>query len=129
MAVLPEQATAQSISALVQNALDRNRDQRPVILQAAESGSELRISVRDQGHGMPDTVLRRIAEPFFYDQGAGKRNGLGNLPRSNVCGAAWRRVRSNRFRPGHHRSARIAVKLVTSDVHVRTVKKGAFARR
>jgi two-component system sensor histidine kinase RegB len=75
IAVLPEQVTVQSIGALVQNALDANLDLRPVVLKAAGTSSELRISVRDQGHGMPDHVLRRIAEPFFTTKEPGK--GMG----------------------------------------------------
>jgi two-component system sensor histidine kinase RegB len=79
IAVLPEQATVQSIGALVQNALDANLDLRPVVLKAAGTSSELRISVRDQGHGMPDHVLRRIAEPFFTTKEPGKGMGLGTF--------------------------------------------------
>jgi two-component system, sensor histidine kinase RegB len=78
-AVMPEQATAQSIGALVQNALDANLEQRPVVLKAAGTSSELRISVQDQGHGMPDYVLRRIAEPFFTTKEPGKGMGLGTF--------------------------------------------------
>jgi two-component system sensor histidine kinase RegB len=78
-AVLPTQATAQSLAALVQNALDANIDQRPVLITATGAGSELRIAVRDHGHGMPASVLRRIAEPFFTTKEPGKGMGLGTF--------------------------------------------------
>ena len=78
-AVLPVQATAQSIAALIQNALDANIDQRPVQIAAAENGSTLRISVQDRGHGMNNSVLRRIAEPFFTTKEPGKGMGLGTF--------------------------------------------------
>lgn len=78
-AVLPEQATLQSIAALVQNAIDANREERPVIVRASEKDAELAISIRDQGHGMPETVLRRIAEPFFTTKEPGHGMGLGTF--------------------------------------------------
>jgi two-component system, sensor histidine kinase RegB len=78
-AVLPAQATAQSIAALLQNAIDANRERRAVIVRAAEIGPELSVSIRDEGHGMPETVLRRIAEPFFTTKEPGKGMGLGTF--------------------------------------------------
>ena len=78
-AVLPAQATAQSLAALIQNALDANVDRRPILITATETGSELWIAVRDQGHGMPANVLRRIAEPFFTTKEPGKGMGLGTF--------------------------------------------------
>jgi two-component system sensor histidine kinase RegB len=78
-AVLPVQATAQSITALIQNALDANIDQLPIHVGATESGSTLQFSVRDRGHGMSNGVLRRIAEPFFTTKEPGKGMGLGTF--------------------------------------------------
>jgi two-component system, sensor histidine kinase RegB len=78
-AVLPTQATAQSLAALIQNALDANSDQRPIVITATGTDSTLRIVVRDQGHGMPANVLRRIAEPFFTTKEPGKGMGLGTF--------------------------------------------------
>ena len=78
-ATLPAQATAQSVAAIIQNALDANSQRRPILIAAAATASELRIAVRDQGHGMPATVLRRIAEPFFTTKEPGKGMGLGTF--------------------------------------------------
>lgn len=78
-AILPVQATAQSVAALIQNALDASQDRRPIRIAATESGSTLCISVQDQGHGMDDTVLRRVAEPFFTTKEPGKGMGLGTF--------------------------------------------------
>ena len=78
-AVLPIQATARSLAALIQNALDANCDGRPIVITATETGPDLRIAVRDHGHGMPATVLRRIAEPFFTTKEPGKGMGLGTF--------------------------------------------------
>lgn len=78
-AVLPAQATIQSLAALVQNALDATSDRRPVVISAARTGSSLSILVQDHGHGMPANVLRRIAEPFFTTKEPGKGMGLGTF--------------------------------------------------
>ena len=40
------------LAALIQNALDANLDQRPVVVSATHEGGELRIAVRDRGQGM-----------------------------------------------------------------------------
>jgi two-component system sensor histidine kinase RegB len=78
-AVLPVQATVQSLAALIQNALDANFERRPVHIGVTETGSTLRISVQDRGHGMSEGVLRRIAEPFFTTKEPGKGMGLGTF--------------------------------------------------
>jgi two-component system sensor histidine kinase RegB len=78
-AILPVQATIQAVAALVQNALDANLDRRPVVVRAERSGSELSISIVDHGSGMPDNVLRRIAEPFFTTKEPGRGMGLGTF--------------------------------------------------
>jgi len=78
-AILPRKATVQMLAALIQNALDANVDHRPILLTAMGKDSELRIAVRDSGHGMPGNVLRRIAEPFFTTKEPGKGMGLGTF--------------------------------------------------
>lgn len=77
--VLPVQAAAQSLAALIQNALDANSHMRPIVITAKGTGSELRITVQDHGQGMPANVLRRIAEPFFTTKEPGKGMGLGTF--------------------------------------------------
>ncbi|WP_036047425.1 ATP-binding protein [Bradyrhizobium sp. Tv2a-2] len=41
------------------------------------SGSYVRLSVRDTGHGMPPEVRDRVFEPFFTTKEIGKGTGLG----------------------------------------------------
>jgi two-component system sensor histidine kinase RegB len=77
--VVPEQATIQSLVALIQNAFDANTDDRPIVVRAVQSGSNVRISVDDQGCGMPEAVVRRIGEPFFTTKEPGKGMGLGTF--------------------------------------------------
>jgi two-component system, sensor histidine kinase RegB len=78
-AVLPARAVAQSLAALIQNALDANFERHPILISAAATDFALRIAVRDHGHGMPANVLRRIAEPFFTTKEPGKGMGLGTF--------------------------------------------------
>jgi len=77
--VVPEQATIRSMAALIQNALDASTDGRPVQVSVNQSGPHVRISIEDHGCGMPDTVLRRIGEPFFTTKEPGKGMGLGTF--------------------------------------------------
>jgi two-component system sensor histidine kinase RegB len=78
-AVLPRKAMTQSLTALIQNALDANIDKRPIHIVVKEDTSELRIAIQDQGQGMAGHVLRRIAEPFFTTKEPGKGMGLGTF--------------------------------------------------
>jgi two-component system sensor histidine kinase RegB len=79
VAVLPTQATAQSLAALIQNALDANSNRHPVLITATRTTSELRIAIRDRGEGMPVSVLRRVGEPFFTTKEPGRGMGLGTF--------------------------------------------------
>ena len=75
---LPVQATIQSLVALMRNALEAS-DGGQVVVRATGSGTEVAFSVHDQGSGMPEPVLRRIAEPFFTTKEPGKGMGLGTF--------------------------------------------------
>ena len=77
-AVLPVQATIQALVALVQNALDAS-DAGQVVLRAAGADHDIKFVVTDSGYGMPEGVLRRVAEPFFTTKEPGKGMGLGTF--------------------------------------------------
>ena len=76
---LPVRATVQSLVALVGNALDSGSEDIQVVLQARRIGAEVAFSVRDNGTGMTEEILRRIAEPFFTTKEPGRGMGLGTF--------------------------------------------------
>jgi len=112
-AVLPTQAMAQSLAAIIQNALDANLDQRPILITATETGSTLRIAVRDHGAGMPANVLRRIAEPFFTTKEPGKGMGLGTFLVRTFAESLGGRVLFDSV-PGDGTTATLELPLVSS---------------
>jgi two-component system sensor histidine kinase RegB len=67
------------LTALIQNALDANIDNRPIVIEFSTTQSAIQIQVRDRGHGIPAAVLRRISEPFFTTKEPGKGMGLGTF--------------------------------------------------
>lgn len=79
MAVLPVQATVQSLVALTKNAFDANVPDGQVRLSAMSVGPEIVFAVSDRGRGMSETVLRRVGEPFFTTKEPGRGMGLGTF--------------------------------------------------
>ncbi len=77
--VLPVQATTHSLAALIKNSLDANVEDGRIVIRAERCGSKIAFSVADCGQGMPEHVLRRIAEPFFTTKEPGKGMGLGTF--------------------------------------------------
>jgi two-component system sensor histidine kinase RegB len=77
--LLPVRATIQSLAALLGNALDAGAENARVILRATQSGSTVVFSVTDNGSGMGEEVMRRIAEPFFTTKEPGRGMGLGTF--------------------------------------------------
>lgn len=57
-------------------ALGENNDGR-ILITAAEAGREVLISIRDNGPGIPESVLSRIFDPFYTTKAAGVGTGLG----------------------------------------------------
>jgi len=80
-----------SLSELVTNAVEANKDGRAIVQMNAKSvelekmvmesgvfsGAFIRIDVADKGHGMDPAVLRRACEPFFTTKEVGEGPGLG----------------------------------------------------
>jgi signal transduction histidine kinase len=68
----------QVVANLVQNALDATTGQhkRHVLVRVYSASGEARISVRDNGPGVPAALRQRIFEPFFTTKGE-RGTGLG----------------------------------------------------
>jgi two-component system sensor histidine kinase RegB len=75
-AVLPPEAAAQALGALLRNAVEADPEWN-VSLDVARRGSRIVFTVRDRGAGMSADVLRRVAEPFFTTKEPGAGMGLG----------------------------------------------------
>ncbi|MGA7412062.1 MAG: HAMP domain-containing sensor histidine kinase [Bryobacteraceae bacterium] len=67
-----------ALTALIKNAIEAGTP-GSVVLAIGYTGAHIRFSVEDQGEGMSDEVLERIAEPFFTTKPAGKGMGLGTF--------------------------------------------------
>jgi two-component system sensor histidine kinase RegB len=76
---LPVRAFEQAIANLLDNAFEatEGREAPDVRIQLVRSGDELRLSVSDNGVGVPEHLLRRIGEPFFTTKEPGRGTGLG----------------------------------------------------
>lgn len=62
---------------LLSNAVDAMPRGGTVRINLAREGDEVRLSVADEGHGIPPEVLPRIFDPFFSTKEIGKGTGLG----------------------------------------------------
>jgi two-component system sensor histidine kinase RegB len=76
---LPVRAFEQAIANLLDNAAEATEGQkgRSVRVSLSRSGDELRLTVADNGVGVPEPLLRRIGEPFFTTKEPGRGTGLG----------------------------------------------------
>lgn len=74
----PEEGTIQVILSLVQNARWAVRDTNgKVVLSSTTTPESVRLTVTDDGVGIPDEILARIGEPFVTTKAPGDGMGLG----------------------------------------------------
>lgn len=64
---------------LLRNGMDamEAQSERTLELQVCAQGGQVHITVRDQGPGLSDDVLKHLFEPFFTTKPSGKGLGLG----------------------------------------------------
>ena len=62
---------------LLTNATDASKPGQTVTINSEVRGSQLLISVQDQGKGIADEHLAKIFEPFFTTKTVGEGTGLG----------------------------------------------------
>src|SRR5262245_31724256 len=77
LAKVPLRPVAQSLRALVKNALDATPADAGVLVRWRVAGPSLELVVEDEGAGMPPEVLARAGEPFFTTKPPGRGMGLG----------------------------------------------------
>ena len=74
---LPPAGIVQVLTALVKNAFEAVTTSQPVTLEINERDGRVRFEVRDEGTGMPPSVLARAGEPFYSTKEPGRGLGLG----------------------------------------------------
>ena len=67
----------QVVMNLVSNAIDASPEGGKVVVTSASEGEYIRITVRDQGKGVPPEIRGRIFDPFFTTKPIGEGTGLG----------------------------------------------------
>lgn len=115
---LPLQAVAQALRNLVQNALDATPTEQSVVLSIQQvNQGDWDIRVEDSGAGMPDSILKRIGEPFFTTKEPGKGMGLGVYLSHNVLSGLGGNLEFE-SRPGQGTVASIRLPKSVSNVPV-----------
>lgn len=74
---VPVEQLAQSLAALVKNALDASATGEPVRVTLQREPRGVRISVADRGAGIDPERLPHVGEPFFTTKEPGRGLGLG----------------------------------------------------
>ena len=76
---LPVRAFEQAIANLLDNAAEaiEGRSAPELRISLSRGNDELRLTVADNGVGVPEALLRRIGEPFFTTKEPGHGTGLG----------------------------------------------------
>lgn len=67
----------QMVANLVLNARDALPEGGRIQVRCEPRGEGVRLTIEDDGHGMPPEVVARLGEPFFTTKGEGRGTGLG----------------------------------------------------
>jgi two-component system NtrC family sensor kinase len=62
---------------LISNAIDAIGKDGLVAVKSARAGSELQVSITDNGRGIPEDLQKKVFDPFFTTKETGKGTGLG----------------------------------------------------
>ncbi|MGD9688572.1 MAG: HDOD domain-containing protein [Phycisphaerales bacterium] len=77
IASLDEGQIGRALEEIILNALLSGANELSISVAAHLPDDRLTIVVRDDGHGMSDHALQHAMDPFFSEQPAGRRTGLG----------------------------------------------------
>lgn len=67
----------QVLTNLISNALAAMKNDGTMEIEVAGNNEKVRVSVTDDGHGIPKENMKRLFEPFFTTKQLGKGTGLG----------------------------------------------------
>jgi len=62
---------------ILSNAVDAIEENGTITISTSLSANNVRISIRDSGNGIPESLRDKIFDPFFTTKGVGKGTGLG----------------------------------------------------
>ena len=66
----------QAFQSILNNAIEASPKEGTIIIRLTENGSHLRISIIDNGPGIPENLRQRVLDPFFTTQKEGTGLGL-----------------------------------------------------
>ncbi|MDB5106311.1 MAG: Sensory histidine kinase [Fibrobacteres bacterium] len=67
----------QAFLAIINNAIDAMEQKGTLEIRAVSTPSDITLSFRDEGPGIPEEAIKRIFDPFFTTKPPGKGTGLG----------------------------------------------------
>ena len=62
---------------LIANAIDAINEKGEIVIKTYAEGGQLKISVCDNGTGIPEAMKNKIFDPFFTTKPVGQGTGLG----------------------------------------------------
>jgi two-component system sensor histidine kinase RegB len=74
---VPQKAFVQSLRSLIKNALEATAPSGEVEVAAHRRPGGIEVLITDRGTGIPESIMRRIGEPFVTSKPAGAGLGLG----------------------------------------------------
>lgn len=67
----------QAFLALINNAIDAMSQKGKIEIRGRDTGTEIMLSFKDFGPGIPESALKKIFDPFYTTKPPGKGTGLG----------------------------------------------------
>ena len=71
---------------ILSNAIDAINEKGTITIQTLLNKDKILISIKDNGHGIPESLKDKIFDPFFTSKGVGKGTGLGLSISQSIIG-------------------------------------------